>query len=63
MCAAKSYISRYKLEAAVLEEVNNFLDRVVQIDCSDEVMKNKKGSHWRITSRARKAGMSENRIY
>ncbi len=42
MCAAKSYISRYKLEASVLEEVNNFLDRVVQIDCSDEVMKNKK---------------------
>ncbi len=42
MCAAKSYISRYKLEAAVLEEVYNFLDRVAQIDCSDEVMKNKK---------------------
>ena len=42
MCSAKSYISRYKLEAVVLEEVNNFLDKVERIDCSDAVKKNKK---------------------
>lgn len=42
MCPSKSYISKYKLESAVLQEVYSFLDRVEQIDCSDEVMKNKK---------------------
>lgn len=42
MCPSKSYISRYKLESAVLQEIYSFLDRVEQIDCSNEVMKNKK---------------------
>lgn len=42
MCPSKSYFSRYKLESAVLQEVYSFLERVEQIDCSDEVMQNKK---------------------
>lgn len=42
LCAAKSYISRFRLEKAVLEEVNSFLDRMEQIDCSEAVKNDKK---------------------
>lgn len=41
MCPAKSYLSKYKLEKVVLQEVYSFLDRVERIDCSDAVKKNK----------------------
>ena len=41
LCPARSYISRFRLEKAVLEEVNHFLGRIGQIDCSDAVMHNK----------------------
>lgn len=39
MCQAKSYISKYKLEKVVLDEVYGFLDRMEQIDCSSEIQK------------------------
>lgn len=39
LCKAKSYISRKKLENAVLTEVNSFLDRVEQVDCAEEIEK------------------------
>lgn len=39
LCNAKSYISRRKLEEAVLTEVNSFLDRVEEVDCAVEIEK------------------------
>jgi len=42
LCSGKSYISKFKLEKAVLDEVNNFLDRIERIDCSNEIINNKK---------------------
>lgn len=39
MCDSKSYISKYKLEKVVLDEVYGFLDRLEKIDCSEEIRK------------------------
>lgn len=39
LCRGKSYISRKKLEEAVLEEVYGFLDRVEKVDCAAEIEK------------------------
>lgn len=37
MCPSKSYISRYKLEKVVLDEVYGFLDRLEAVDCTQEI--------------------------
>lgn len=42
LCPAKSYISRFRLERAVLEEVNHVLDRMGQIDCSQQLVHSQK---------------------
>lgn len=42
LCPAKSYISRYRLEKTVLEEVGLFLDRLGTADCSHAMLSQQK---------------------
>lgn len=38
LCPAKSYISRFRLEKSVIEEVNQFLCRMKSIDCLSQIL-------------------------
>lgn len=42
LCPAKAYISRFRLEQTVTEEVNHILDQMERVDCSDELIHHKK---------------------